>query len=326
MLYSPLMRHKEIQIFIIEIIHAGHRVPAVEIKQALINRLKRLIPFDMALWASGHATDFKVNNTYLYNLPETIMESWEQIKRQDKLLAGLIANPGKTLDVYDFYTRHERENLATYQQHSKIFGIENAMSTAVPNPDTGLLEILSLYRNDSEKKFSRSERLTKQFVFPLMIEVWHNNQIQHLAKQTQNHVSGPLAICDNRAWIRHAELEFIGLIKDLWPEWTGPVLPEPVAAWLQGKSTKSLKKKKLVLSRTNLNDMTLIQAKAGGSGVALTRREEQIAESFAAGQTYREIAADLTLSPSTVRRHIEAIYKKLAVSNKLQLFQALNKF
>ncbi|MEX0338006.1 MAG: LuxR C-terminal-related transcriptional regulator [Arenibacterium sp.] len=56
---------------------------------------------------------------------------------------------------------------------------------------------------------------------------------------------------------------------------------------------------------------------------ALSPRERQIAESYAAGRSYQEIAAELHIAPSTVRTHLAAIYRKLEVSSKLELHQAL---
>ncbi len=49
----------------------------------------------------------------------------------------------------------------------------------------------------------------------------------------------------------------------------------------------------------------------------LTRRELEILNALANGQTYQEIALDLHISPKTVRKHIENIYQKLQVHNKV---------
>ncbi|MCB2171088.1 MAG: hypothetical protein KQI78_25810, partial [Deltaproteobacteria bacterium] len=131
------MLNLKMQLFITDLIRTGFGTSAGEFKHEVMACFNRLIGFDMALWASGHTKDLQVNNTYLYNLPDAMMHSWEQVKHQDRLLSGLIENPGETFDVYDFYTRLERKSLETYQRHSKLFGIENAISTAIPNPDTG---------------------------------------------------------------------------------------------------------------------------------------------------------------------------------------------
>lgn len=55
----------------------------------------------------------------------------------------------------------------------------------------------------------------------------------------------------------------------------------------------------------------------------LSPREHQIAEDYAQGENYQQIADRLCLAPSTVRTHLSAIYRKLDVSSKLQLRDAL---
>ena len=56
----------------------------------------------------------------------------------------------------------------------------------------------------------------------------------------------------------------------------------------------------------------------------LTRREREIAEAYASGGTYHQIAKHLSIAPSTVRTHLTTIYRKLGVSSKLELHNVLN--
>jgi len=55
--------------------------------------------------------------------------------------------------------------------------------------------------------------------------------------------------------------------------------------------------------------------------VELSTREQEVLEQLAEGLSYTVIANNLFLSPSTVRKHIENIYKKLQVHNKLEAVQ-----
>jgi DNA-binding CsgD family transcriptional regulator len=53
----------------------------------------------------------------------------------------------------------------------------------------------------------------------------------------------------------------------------------------------------------------------------LSARERQVAGLYAAGRTQRQIAAQLRISASTVDNHLSAIYRKLGISTKAQLFR-----
>lgn len=55
--------------------------------------------------------------------------------------------------------------------------------------------------------------------------------------------------------------------------------------------------------------------------IELSSREQEVLEQLAQGLSHTSIAKNLFLSPSTVRKHIENIYKKLQVHNKLEAVQ-----
>ncbi len=60
-----------------------------------------------------------------------------------------------------------------------------------------------------------------------------------------------------------------------------------------------------------------------GRTASLSARELQIARAYTAGGSYRDIAAQLFIAPSTVRTHLSRIYRKLEVSSKLELMRIL---
>ena len=55
--------------------------------------------------------------------------------------------------------------------------------------------------------------------------------------------------------------------------------------------------------------------------LSLSKREVEVLEQLSKGLSYTSIAENLFLSPSTVRKHIENIYKKLQVHSKLEAVQ-----
>jgi adenylate cyclase len=60
-----------------------------------------------------------------------------------------------------------------------------------------------------------------------------------------------------------------------------------------------------------------------GGAPELTRRERQIALSYIEGEGCKTIARTLGISPATVRTHVNAIYRKLEVTNRIELLHRL---
>lgn len=56
----------------------------------------------------------------------------------------------------------------------------------------------------------------------------------------------------------------------------------------------------------------------------LSEREVTVAARYAEGETYKQIAANLYIAPSTVRNHLAAIYRKLGIRNKAELIRELS--
>jgi two-component system response regulator DesR len=58
-----------------------------------------------------------------------------------------------------------------------------------------------------------------------------------------------------------------------------------------------------------------------GNGLQLSAREREVLEGIAGGATNRQIAAELYLSPHTIKEHTSVLYRKLGVRNRAQAVQ-----
>ena len=88
----------------------------------------------------------------------------------------------------------------------------------------------------------------------------------------------------------------------------------PLLQQLQFSKNPSIALKTLKLLR-NPVDFSSNEKK---EDINLTTREIDVLEQLAKGLSYTVISENLFISPSTVRKHIENIYKKLQVHNKLE--------
>jgi DNA-binding NarL/FixJ family response regulator len=64
---------------------------------------------------------------------------------------------------------------------------------------------------------------------------------------------------------------------------------------------------------------------ASASEEQLTTREIEVARSLIDGNTYKQVAYYLHISPGTVKQHIKNIYRKLEVNSRVQLIKEFNK-
>ena len=67
-----------------------------------------------------------------------------------------------------------------------------------------------------------------------------------------------------------------------------------------------------------LRNPTVIEEKNKVDEIKLTKRETEILVQLSKGLNYNAISENLIISPSTVRKHIENIYKKLQVHSKME--------
>lgn len=105
------------------------------------------------------------------------------------------------------------------------------------------------------------------------------------------------------------------LLKDTSPQ----SLYDAIIQTMEGGAamTPSIAMKALNLLRSPLSPQTSKPAE----NVQLSSREIEVLEQLSTGLPYTSIAENLFISPSTVRRHIENIYKKLQVHSKVEALE-----
>lgn len=102
------------------------------------------------------------------------------------------------------------------------------------------------------------------------------------------------------------------LLKEITPE----KLYQSIVEVLNGGAAMS---PSIALKALNLLRKPNIQTKEINSQeIKLSKRETEILEHLSKGLKYNDIANNLFISPATVRKHIENIYKKLHVHNKIE--------
>lgn len=126
---------------------------------------------------------------------------------------------------------------------------------------------------------------------------------------------------DRTGILHDVEAAFIDRLATEWPDWRGPRLPEALLQRLDAPDAASYAGRTLVaeIAPSPFTDLYTVFVRPLNQIDRLTTRERQIARRFARGESHKEIAARIGLSPATVRVHLSAVYQKTGIANKAAL-------
>jgi DNA-binding NarL/FixJ family response regulator len=103
------------------------------------------------------------------------------------------------------------------------------------------------------------------------------------------------------------------LLKDASPDELKQAITDVAKGGASMTPSVVLKTMKILRSANDLPDFNEQE-----EDISLSKRETEVLEQLSKGLNYQQIAENLFISPSTVRKHIENIYKKLNVHNKVE--------
>ncbi len=192
---------------------------------------------------------------------------------------------------------------------------------------------LLLIRTDNEQYFSDRDRMMAEWLLPHLCEASRLSPQQigaHVDKApTQMQVRSPLELHLNK----QNQVTFCGeyiraCINNCPKTQENCQLDDQQQLTLSNKLIKQIYQHlsagyiqldKLIFDLTPRDDLLVIRVRPDSIQYLLTARERQIAAELAQGLSYKEVAKNLHLSPSTVTNYANRIYRKLNVHSKSQL-------
>jgi DNA-binding CsgD family transcriptional regulator len=304
------------------VVMALHRLaataPGADFQRLAFEALNAELAFDSGIWATGVMNPGPMlHSVCAYHQPPEMMSAWQKLAQHDTMLAETLRRPGQTLRASADGPEGGPPFRPEVSAHARRYGMEQVLGTSYLDPVLGLIEGFSLYRTDRSARFSEPERLLVQHALPHMVEAWRNVRLRMVRHELPPATpSGrALGICDRQGLLHGAGPDFAGLMRQEWPGWCGPLIPQQ---WLAGGQRPFIGRH-IVASLRPINDLWLVQLRHRAPMDSLTPREIDIARRFGLGLNYQEIAAELHIAPATVRNHLSNIYGKLGVSNKVEL-------
>ncbi|NVH60567.1 helix-turn-helix transcriptional regulator [Pseudomonas simiae] len=276
-------------------------------------RISQLLAFDCAWWGRSAVIDNlpEEHSSCLYQLPPGYLTDWQSIRHLDVTFGRSHATPGQAVII----DMRDPGSGAGLNWLGERYGIGQLLCVIHIAPHTCLSDHLTLYRKPGAPGFTAQDCLLLDNLMLHLVAAVSANQIRTLVAMRET-LSNPrnlaLAVCDARGVLQCAERGFVDLLLSEWPGWSGPTLPVPV-------DERGYEGKHIHLQVWGVGDQLLLTARGHRVLPQLSPRENDVAQGFGEGKTYKEVARDLGLSPNTVRHHIRAIYSKLGVKDKAHI-------
>lgn len=309
--------------------HGANVVSPDKFREYALDLVHSAIPFDSAAWGkhSRIGGELVASELYMHGPMADTLQSLESIRQLDACLTkSQTTQPWITVNFN--CSEPPRELTSELRQHFAFFGMMHCLCTIGYDPLSQTPHHIMLVRNDPERPYSEKERLLKQFLMPHLEAACDHNY--RFLPQTHAH-NPPVserrqsnALMDDQGVLFATEPRFTQLLMAEFPNWHGPLLPEPLLKTFIEKNSDRHVGTTITLTASRRNSMWLLWARAKQPIDDFSVRTMKLAAYFADGHNHKEIGQLMNISPATVRNHISIIYKKLQVNNKSQLAQLLS--
>ena len=247
----------------------------------------------------------------------------------------------KSLMISDFYSKRQFHSTRLYNEVYRVFvPTEYEVGTPVWLDERG---ISCLVLGRSFKDFSEVDRLKLDYIRPYLLQTYARIQILELMKRlTQSYPEGMVVvnwkgeviIASDNVWWMIAKYFHVPLCHRMLPGIINKWISNERSNFGKGSNTTYISTpitarnngRKLAIhflwgsAQYNLllveEDYVDLKSELSGKATALTARENQILAYLCEGKTNAEIALSLSISPLTVKKHLDNIYKKLQVHRR----------
>lgn len=307
--------NRRVSDFLLELYSNASECFPNELRLRTLRSLQSVLPFDFAVWGGGSADGRLVTDLTVLDQTAAVLEDWEAIASDDAFCDLTLEHLGTTARFDD--VPKYRKSMA-YNEHWRKFDAAHMMATITAEGPDGYVSFVGLCAEPRQTAFSDRERAFKQKLMPHLSQALRMNREIWTGRAALKHEA--VALVDQDGWVLSSQGPFETFARDEW----GGVSRIPEDAMGRVRSGQSWHGQTVAVRPSPFEDKHFIHIRHQPARSALSPRERQVAELFAAGLTNKEVAHTLGTSPSTVRNQLERIYDKLDIGSKSELVALFN--
>lgn len=308
--------NSSVEPLIARLYRSGLLVRAGNFRAWALRELRRVIPFDGALWGTGSMQRRQFHTVVTVDLPPDFPETLEATHSINPILPRILQQLDQPVDMSSVLPDEEFFDSPVYHECFERFGISRILSTAHANDRSGLYSLLTLYRNDREQRFTEQEMEDQARISFHLFQSAAHHYFVHLSQtfHGERAANSAAAVVDREGVYYEAQAHFLDLVEKHFPshrQFKLPFeLPDP------GEVTCV---NDLCLKCEPFGDLTCILAWSAGPLDRLTEREREIVFAITQGLSFKQAARRIGVAPSTVANHLYRIYRKLGVNSRTEL-------
>lgn len=304
----------DIDPFISLLYRSGTSVETPRFREWAMRQLRQVLPFDAGFWGTGLLETGQFHTATLIDLPPRYTAALEATRETNPLLGPLLAELGTPKAMEDVVPDAEFYKSDLYRDFFKRFGIERMLSTMHVDERSGILSLLSVYRFDRKNKFSKADHETQRRAVHHLVNAASQAYFSRLFLPQNYKPADVAAMCDSHGYFHEVQPPFLDLLADHFPDWRGRRLPFGVP-----KKKADFCLKGLHVYSEPVGQLHCLRIREKQALDELTEREREVVLGVCRGLSFKAVAKEIGLAPSTVSSHLYRIYDKLGVKSRTAL-------
>ncbi len=296
---------------------AAREMPLEDFPDAVWALLHEKLRFDSGRWESATAVSgkFNLHRLHLHREPTEMHAEWEEVSHQDKA-AQFLAKRGGTVS-FTASTYFAGKETTGIREYTARYAHRNSLISVIRDRDGPSSRWLCLYRASENDPFVAQDRVLASKLLPHLEEAQAINGMAHLGRLMRNSQQISCAVIDRQGVICHAEPEFLALLAEELPAAPGKRLPDAINDHLVAH--RHFSGRRIVVEASEGGGLLFLKGRLICAMDRLAPREREVARLVVEGLSYKQIAANLRISPATVRTTIQHIHDKLETHSLVAL-------
>jgi DNA-binding CsgD family transcriptional regulator len=292
-----------------------------------LTQLGRLVPADCVAYSDCFGCCGNGPGPHFYRpCDERFFDGldWAAVKpvreAEDPVFRHIYRGSFAAVKISDFLTRRELHHTGMYHLVMKPCGLEDTLSVRLAIPPPSRPKSFAFDRVGRD--FSARDRAVLDLLNPHLVQLCRASESRRRLREAlalHESTQAAVVLLEPDDCVAFASTAARELLERYFGE-MGVRLPDALASWLRERRRRATREPLRVEAGGRSLDVEFVDGalllEERHRMPRLTPREREILGLVAEGRTNAEIAEHLCVSPGTVRRHLENVFRKLGVHTR----------